>query len=112
MFQSDFPVGTSSKWVNIKGSQHSLQVKTVSNIRKHAKEAELHFHQTKRESLKSDYDFICSEMDLALDRAFEVRSKIDTMEKELSNFVSEIKSLEIETHNIRHKTIITRSECR
>ena len=106
MFQSDFPVGTSSKWVNIKGLQHSLEVKTVSNVRKHAKEAELHFNQTKRESLKSDYDFLCSEMDLALDRAFEVRSKIDTLEKELCNFVSEIKSLENIAHNIRAKVLI------
>ena len=106
MFQSDFPVGTSSEWVNIKGSQHSSEVKTVSNVRKHAKEAELHFHQTKRESLKSDYDFLCSEMDLALDRAFEVRSKTDTMEKELCNFVSEIKSLENKTHNIRAILVI------
>ena len=72
-FNLIFPVGTSSKWVNIKGSQHSLEVKTVSNVRKHVKEAELHFHQTKRENLKSDYDFLCSEMDLVLDRAFEDR---------------------------------------
>ena len=45
-------------------------------------------------------------MDLALDRAFEVRSKIDKMEEELSNFVTEIKSLENKTHNIRGKLLI------
>ena len=42
---------------------HSYEVCQVSNVKKHSKLAEEYYHEVKRQQLKSEYDYLLSELE-------------------------------------------------
>ena len=45
-------VGVEDKWLPVRGVHHSAEIRMVSNIRKHAKEAETLYHSVKLWSIE------------------------------------------------------------
>ena len=101
-------VGISKKWVPVKGRDHSYEIRKVSNIRKHAKDAEMHYHEVKRLELKSEYDFLLSEMELAVDHCLELRGNIDLMETQLCDMGNQLQSMMTKAELLKGKLLLAR----
>ena len=59
-------VGISEKWVPLQGENHTYGIKCPTSVKTSVQQAEEHYLENKRNKLKSDFDFITSEMDHAL----------------------------------------------
>ena len=100
-------VGVSENWVPVKGRDHSYEIRQVSNIGKHAKDVEMHYHEVKRSELKSEYDFLLSEMELAVDNCLELRGNIDVMETQMCDMDNQLQSMMTKAELLKGKLILT-----
>ena len=94
------------KWLPVRGVHHSAEIRTVSNIRKHAKEAETHYHSVKHSQLKAEYDYLMEELEASVDGALALRTKIDKMEESVCDMATTIKSLQNKTCLLKGKLLI------
>ena len=99
-------VGVNDKWLPVRGIHHSAEVRVVANIRKHAKEAETHYHTVKRQQLKDEYDYLMEELETAVDGSLAMRTKIDNMEESMCDMASDIKTLQAKTGLLKGKLLI------
>ena len=92
----------------LKGRDHSFEVRTVCNVRKHAKIAEEHYHNVKRAQLKDEYDFPLSELENAVDKCLQMCSSIDNMETTLTKLGSNVESLMNKTEILKGKLLLAK----
>ena len=99
-------IGISEKWTPLKGENHSYEVHQVSNVKKHSKLAEEHYHEVKRQQLKSEYDYLLSELEEAVDDALSLRDNITKMEDILTDMGNKIHSLMTKTDLMKGKLLL------
>ena len=90
----------------IKGRDHSFEVRTVCNVRNHAKVAEEHYHSVKRTQLKDEYDFLPSELETSVDHCLQMCSTIDQMETTLTKLGSNVESLMSKADLLKAKLLL------
>ena len=104
-------VGTEDSWVPVKGKDHTYTIKTPTSIKLSVEQAEEHYLSVKCDQIKSDYDFITSELDAAMNKLFDLRTSIDEMEKKLVTWINTAPSLINKLDHIKAKMILLGVKC-
>ena len=99
-------IGISDKWTSVKGENHSYEVRPVTNVRRQAKLAEEHYHEVKRADLKSEYDYLLSELETSVDNALALHDNMNKMVEIMTDMSSKIQSLIHKTDIMKGKLLI------
>ena len=104
-------VGISEKWVPLQGQNHTHGIKCPTSVKTSVQQAEEHYLENKRNKLKSDFDFITSEMDHALTKVLDIRSKIDNMEKDLVEWCTTAENAKSKLIRLQAKMLLLGVDC-
>ena len=104
-------VGIEDSWVPVKGKDQTYTIKTPTSVKLSVEQAEEHYLSVKHDQIKSDYDFITSELDAAMNKVFDLRTSIDEMEKKLVTWTNTASSLINKLDHIKAKMIMLGVKC-
>ena len=99
------------QWVPLQGENHTHGIKCPTSVKTSVQQAEEHYLENKRNKLKSDFDFITSEMDHALPKVLAIRTKIDDMEKDLVEWCTTAENAKSKLIRLQAKMLLLGVHC-